>query len=126
VQEDATASTQLAPATVPGAGSKSGAIDSYAPPMTVRGSTTNEHIPEDLGSGDLIDLEENTGADMKAPAILEETHAREHVDGDGEDEIVIADDLAEIVDHESHKQLPPDDDEERTDAGSPLPRIPET
>ena len=83
---------------------------------------TSDAVPADLESGDLIDLDENTGADMKAPVVdLESTLARPN---DGEDEIVIADDLAEIVD-DSSKKLPVDDDDEHTDQG-PLPRIPES
>jgi hypothetical protein len=95
------------------------------PPMTVPGSSVigEEEVPADLESGDLIDLDENTGADMKAPVVdLESTLARPN---EGEDEIVIADDLAEIVE-DSAKKLPADDDDEEHTDQAPLPRIPES
>jgi tetratricopeptide (TPR) repeat protein len=121
---EATQSTQLGPQTLPATTERppggSGTVESYQPPpLTVRGSVDDEPaIPQDLESGDLIDLDENTGADMKAP-VIESTQA-------GEDDIVIADDLAEIVELDSNKKLPVgDDDDEHTDAG-PLPRLPDT
>ncbi len=66
-------------------------------PATLEGGAPTPH---DLESGDLMDVEDPTGADMKVD--LEATHAGR------EDEVVIADDLAE-------------DDEEHTDTGATVP-----
>jgi hypothetical protein len=68
-------------------------------PETIDGSALG--TPQDLESGDLMDVEDPTGADMKVD--LEATHAGR------EDEVVIADDLAE------------DDEEEHTDTGATVP-----
>lgn len=88
-----------APVTVPGG------------PETVDGGVVTSPGSA-LESGDLMmDVEDPTGADMKVD--LEMTHA-----GAIEDEIVIADDLAEIVDdpHDPHAS---DAEEEHTETGGP-------
>jgi hypothetical protein len=94
----------------------------HPPPVTLPGgpeadgastSRSGEHsMPEELPSGDLL-VDEPTGQGTKLD--LESTHARPH----DEDEIVIADDLAEIVEdgHRTHD----DAEEENTDAGATIP-----
>ncbi|MBX3185394.1 MAG: hypothetical protein KF819_00200 [Labilithrix sp.] len=73
---------------------------------------------EELGSTDLLDVEEPTGVGIDMEG-LKATQARAQAATSTEDdeEIVIADDLAEIVD--DAKRI--EDEEERTDAGVPLP-----
>ena len=96
----------------------------HPPPLTTPGgpetdgantSRSGEHdpnIPEELESGDIALADDQpTGAGTKLD--LETTHARPQ----DEDEIVIADDLAEIVD--DHKGRA--DEEEQTDAGATIP-----
>jgi hypothetical protein len=118
---------------------ESGLVDSLhpapatVPPLTAEGgpTTSPEHsandIPtgesavahEELGSGELID-DEHTGVGMPIEQALESTLARgkHHTE---EDEIVIADDLAEDVDDDKSQPTLADDEEEHTDAGATVP-----
>ena len=82
---------------------------------TDRGESPITH--EELGSGELVDIEDPTGAGMLDQA-LESTHA-----GTKDEDIVIADDLAEEI-HENGdgKGHHADEDDEHTDAGGgPIP-----
>ena len=132
----------------PVTGGDSGLSDSFhpapvtVPPVTTEGgpTTSPEHAVDDhatneaptgesavaqeeLGSGELVDAEEHTGVGMQIEHALESTLARGKRPGEHhaeDDEIVIADDLAEdIEDDKSQPSL--DDDEEHTDAGAPVP-----
>ena len=68
---------------------------------------------EELGSGELVDMEDPTGVGVEQA--LESTHA-----GAKDDDIVIADDLAEEIHDDAHDgKTHHDDDEEHTDAGAP-------
>jgi hypothetical protein len=122
---DVTSSGQVVPTTLRDSmrsSGGSGATD-QPPPMTVPGGpnvdTEDGGTPlahEEIGSGELIDIED-TGANMR----LETTHASA---GGHEDEIVIADDLAEeIGEHGAPKQtqVDPNEEEEHTDAGVSVP-----
>jgi len=81
------------------------------------GATGETAVPQEIESGELLDADEPTGVgtDMEIDRALESTLAR--ADGD-DDEIVIADDLAEEVD-DLHKPI--DDGDEHTDAGTSVP-----
>jgi hypothetical protein len=89
--------------------------------------TGESPIPhEEIGSGELIDADDATGA-AGLDQVLESTHAGRkggETQAD-EDEIVIADDLAEEVDDEALAKaehgVGPDEDEEHTDAGATVP-----
>lgn len=93
---------------------------SFHPPGTIPGPTTmpdgqtGESPVAELESDDLLDVEEHTGVGTNMDHALESTLARAKGD---DDEIVIADDLAEEVDDEHAKGH--DDEEEHTDAGAP-------
>ncbi len=107
----------------------------HPPPVTVPGeavatldpsalqATGESSVHDDLGSGELVDVED-TGAGTDMSRALEATHAGAHASKGhhlDEDEIVIADDLAEDAD-ESKPKLPHDDEEEdHTDVGQPVP-----
>lgn len=112
------------------------------PPLTVEGGPTTspegEHAVneaptgelaaahEELGSGELVDAvdaDEHTGVGMSTDQALESTlarskHAGEHAE---DDEIVIADDLAEDIEDDKSQPSLEDDDEEHTDAGATVP-----
>lgn len=138
--EESTQSAQIVPQTMrdsfrpgrdplatdrPLTGGDSGAVDSFhPPPATAPGPATSPDAGEagesaiaheELESDDLLDVEDQTGVGTNMDKALESTHAR----GKGEDdEIVIADDLAEEVDEDAHAKSH-DDDDEHTDAGAP-------
>lgn len=88
-------------------GGESESFRAAAPMTAPGGADTSEGVstaPGDaLESGDLMDVEDPTGADMKLD--LESTHA-------GADDIVIADDLAEDA---------TDDTDEHTETGATVP-----
>ncbi|MDB5220467.1 MAG: Adventurous gliding motility protein, partial [Myxococcaceae bacterium] len=114
------------------------------PPVTTEGGpTTNpegEHgineaptgesaiADEELGSGELLEADDATGAGIAIDQLLESTLARSKRTGDlaqagqptEDDEIVIADDLAEDIDDDKGDAAG-DDDEEHTDAGATVP-----
>ena len=78
---------------------------------------------EELGSGELVDADEHTGAGLAIEQALESTlaaGARTGKHGD-EDEIVIADDLAEDIEDDKSNPTLTDDEEEHTDAGATVP-----
>ena len=77
---------------------------------------------EEIGSGELLDADapdEHTGAGLAIEQALESTLARGK-NGD-EDEIVIADDLAEDIEDDKSNPTLTDEEEEHTDAGSTVP-----
>ena len=87
-------------------GAESESIRASSPVTAPNGSEpegVSTATSEDLESGDLMDVEDPTGADMKLD--LESTHA-------GNDDIVIADDLAEDAS---------DDTDEHTETGATVP-----
>ena len=111
------------------------------PPATMEGEPTTspegEHgineaptgesaIADELGSGELVEVDDGTGAGIAIDQLLESTLARSKRSGElapratEDDEIVIADDLAEDVDDEKADSAP-DEDEEHTDAGAAVP-----
>jgi hypothetical protein len=103
----------------------------HPPPVTVPGehpptldpdalqATGESGIPQELGSGELVDADDPTGAGTDMDRALESTHAGGAKTTEDED-IVIADDLAE--DDESKPRLPAADDaEEHTDVGQTVP-----
>jgi tetratricopeptide (TPR) repeat protein len=111
------------------------------PPVTMAGGpTTNpedEHggneaptgesaIADELGSGELVEAEDGTGAGIAIDQLLESTLARSKRSGElaphatEDDEIVIADDLAEDIDDDKADSAT-DEDEEHTDAGATVP-----
>lgn len=109
-----------------------GGNDSFhPPPVTVPGGPMGDDEAgetgespvtqeEELGSGELEDVEEHTGVGTQMDRALESTLAARKTGGDGEDDdIVIADDLAEEV--EDDTSTPGHDDEEHTDAGGTVP-----
>lgn len=87
--------------------------DAEIDPSTGESPITHE---EELESGELMDAEDPTGAGMNMDQALESTAAGKKPD---EDEIVIADDLAE-EDDDSHPKLGLDD-EEHTETGATVP-----
>lgn len=100
----------------------------HPPPVTVPGSappagdeaataTGESAAAQDVESGELVDVEDPTNAGTNVD--LESTHARGKGD---DDEIVIADDLAEEVDDEAKDDHRGDDDE-HTDAGGTVPPL---
>jgi tetratricopeptide (TPR) repeat protein len=106
-----------------------------APPITVGPDTADPaqtgespitHDEEELGSGELIEADDPTGTGIKVDQELEATNARSKRDDThaDDDEIVIADDLAEEVEDDAHAKAEhdhPNDDEEHTDAGATVP-----
>jgi tetratricopeptide (TPR) repeat protein len=110
------------------------------PPVTVEGGPITDPEAEDgtnesptgeseiadleLGSGELVDADDGTGAGVAIDQLLESTLARSKRDvpphATEDDEIVIADDLAEDVDDDKADSAP-DEDEEHTDAGATVP-----
>jgi hypothetical protein len=115
-----------APATVPPLTVEGGPTTS--PEHSVNDSPTGESAVahEELGSGELMD-DEHTGVGMPIEQALESTlargkHAGEHQPtSPEEDEIVIADDLAEDVDDDKSQPTLADEEEEHTDAGATVP-----
>lgn len=113
----------------------SGLEDGFHPPTAAPGRSTvpdgtgNETgespiADEELESDDLLDVEEQTGVGTPIDGALESTLARGKDDGAPgaeDDDIVIADDLAEEVDDDakSPHELGGDDEDEHTDAGAP-------
>ena len=110
------------------------------PPVTVEGGPTTspegEHsvneaptgesavAHEELGSGELLDADEHTGVGMPSDHALESTLARSKHGGEHrpeDDEIVIADDLAEDIEDDKSQPSLVDDEEEHTDAGATVP-----
>jgi tetratricopeptide (TPR) repeat protein len=116
-----------APVTIPPATTEGGPTTNPEDGHSINEAPTGESAAahEELGSGELVDAEDHTGVDMHVDQALESTLARgkrpgEH-QGDEED-IVIADDLAEDVDDDK-SQPSLDDDDEHTDAGAPIPPV---
>ena len=102
--------------------STSDSVSFHPPPVTVpsagygAAATSESAVPhEEIESGELVDMEDATGATMLDEA-LESTHA-----GAKDDDIIIADDLAEEVEDADGKGFHDVDDEEHTDAGGPVP-----
>jgi hypothetical protein len=96
---------------------EAGPMATDRPRMTTDPSiTTDSALPPPLTVRGDVDAEDPTGSSqIPMEHLLESTHARPQ----DEEEIVIADDLAEIVDDPSGKDLPETD--ENTDAGSTVP-----
>ena len=108
----------------------------HPPPVTVPGGPETTADPgatgespithEEMGSGDIVDYDEPTGTGIELGDILESTNASAKtasVPPKDEDEIVIADDLAEDIAEDAIKPLHDREvNEETTDtAGAPLP-----
>ena len=108
------------------------------PPVTVVGAPDTRDDPastgespithEEMGSGDLVDFDEPTGTGIEIDQVLESTHTGTTSTAPGaDDEIVIADDLAEEDDEDALKDdrlkapLEHEAEDELTDAGGTLP-----
>ena len=102
-----------------------GEIDTFhPPPVTLPGGPVTSEDPaatgespithEEMGSGDLVDFDESTGTGIEIAHVLEATHPS-HKNED--DEIVIADDLAEMDDDDAKAPHERTVDDEHTDVG---------
>jgi hypothetical protein len=104
----------------------SGATD--PPPATLAATGESPITHEEMESGDLVDFDEPTGTGIEIDQVLESTHTGTQSTAPGaDDEIVIADDLAEDLDDDALKDdqvkaaLEHEAEEEHTDAGGTLP-----
>jgi tetratricopeptide (TPR) repeat protein len=100
----------------------------HPPPVTVPGGPDTSEDPaatgespthEEMGSDDLVDLDEATGASIAIDQLLGAKHGT--IPPGDEDEIVIADDLAELDEEAVKVAHDHDVEEENTDAGGNLP-----
>jgi len=149
--DEATQSAQVVPQTIreslrssrdpnaterPVVAGESGGDSFHPPPVTVPSASDSSEDPaatgespithEEMGSGDLVDVDDPTGTGIELSHVLDSTQTNAKHAGAGshdEDEIVIADDLAEEVDEElTRGPHEADAEEEHTDVGGgPLP-----
>jgi tetratricopeptide (TPR) repeat protein len=117
--DDVTASGQVVPTTLRDAlrssGRDSGATDQPPPPTVDTAEDGTPLTHEELGSADLVDIEDTGVSNLQG--LVDPTRRRHQ----SEEEIVIADDMAEILDEHPPKKTEVDEQEEHTDAGVSVP-----